>query len=331
MIEYITIQNFQSHSKTRVDFDPGITTIIGPSDVGKSAIIRALKWVCTNEPGGDAYIKHGAKGCTVRVSCGGHVITRKRGGTVNEYHIDDQEYKAFGRGVPEPVTKLLNLGPVCWQGQHDSPYWFTETAGEVSRQLNSIVNLGIIDDVLAGVAAACRYKETKLEVAEEALTTAKKEHTGMEWVDAFVEAVEGVEGLAATATEKRAQFALVSELSEKAANLRDTAEKARGVHRIGQKAVVLGDAAYALREKVSNLAGVVSKAKRCKVEAAIEVPDLTELESLYNAWHKQRVKALALRNLLTEARQKKKAAWQAEIELKDISKELPKTCPTCGK
>ena len=42
---YIEIVNFQSHANTKLNFDEGVNVIIGPSDSGKTAVIRAMKWI----------------------------------------------------------------------------------------------------------------------------------------------------------------------------------------------------------------------------------------------------------------------------------------------
>jgi exonuclease SbcC len=55
MIDSLSIQNFQSHEKTELEFDEGINIIIGQSDSGKSAILRALNWVVNNKPNGEAF------------------------------------------------------------------------------------------------------------------------------------------------------------------------------------------------------------------------------------------------------------------------------------
>ena len=44
-IKKIILQNFQSHKYSIVELDEQLNVIVGPSDSGKSAIIRALKWV----------------------------------------------------------------------------------------------------------------------------------------------------------------------------------------------------------------------------------------------------------------------------------------------
>lgn len=43
-ITNLLIENFQSHSRSEFDFGKGLTVIIGPSDNGKSAVLRAMRW-----------------------------------------------------------------------------------------------------------------------------------------------------------------------------------------------------------------------------------------------------------------------------------------------
>ena len=56
-LKQITLKNFQSHKDSTIQLDRGLNAIIGPSDSGKSAIIRAIKWVLYNEPSGDFFIR----------------------------------------------------------------------------------------------------------------------------------------------------------------------------------------------------------------------------------------------------------------------------------
>lgn len=58
-ISRIEIVNFQSHSYTDLYLSDGVNVIVGPSDSGKTAIIRAIKWVLFNEPSGSSFIKRG--------------------------------------------------------------------------------------------------------------------------------------------------------------------------------------------------------------------------------------------------------------------------------
>ena len=42
-IQEVTIEGYQSHTNSTFRLSPGLTVITGPSDAGKTAIIRALK------------------------------------------------------------------------------------------------------------------------------------------------------------------------------------------------------------------------------------------------------------------------------------------------
>ena len=59
--------------------------------------------------------------------------------------FDGIEYKAIKTDVPEDIDKIFNINSNNIQQQFDNIFWFSETAGEVGRNLNSIVNLDIID------------------------------------------------------------------------------------------------------------------------------------------------------------------------------------------
>ena len=180
-IEKLTIKNFQAHKKLEVELDPHVTTIIGPSDVGKSAIIRALMWITTLHPSGTAFIREGSKQTTVNLVVDGQEILRTRSASINTYALDGKEFKAFGNDVPSDIRGLLNLSPVNFQSQHDSPFWFCETAGEVSRQLNQIVNLEIIDRTLANLDRIGREARTQIKVVTQQLDEAKELRSTLKW------------------------------------------------------------------------------------------------------------------------------------------------------
>lgn len=58
-LKRVRLENFQSHRNSVIDFDRGLNVIVGPSDSGKSAIIRAIKWALYNEPSGNYFIREG--------------------------------------------------------------------------------------------------------------------------------------------------------------------------------------------------------------------------------------------------------------------------------
>ena len=182
MLKFLLIQNFQKHEKLKIEFDPKITVISGSSDVGKSSVLRALKWVCLNNPQGEAFIRKGSKGTTVQLFVDDNKIKRKRSKSLNAYYLNDEEYKAFGQDVPDTISSILKMDEINFQGQQDAPFWFSLSAGEVSRQLNSVIDLSIIDDALSAIGKKVRHFQSVTQISKERLKNAKDHKEELDWI-----------------------------------------------------------------------------------------------------------------------------------------------------
>jgi len=138
-ITRITIGNFQSHKHTVIEPAPeGLTVLVGASDSGKTAILRALKWLFYNQPNGTEYIRGGESTARVRVEfADGRWVERRRsrkGGNLYEIRAVDDEirrFEGFGSGVPLEVqeitgVKLVRIGDLEMQinlaEQLDGPF-----------------------------------------------------------------------------------------------------------------------------------------------------------------------------------------------------------------
>lgn len=113
-ITWLEIENFQSHEHTVVSLGGGLNVIVGPSDYGKSAVVRALRWLLFNEPRGADFIRVGARTCRVTAELDdGTRVTRMRSGKENRYilkHPDQEEqvFEGFGGEIPQEI--LLATG-----------------------------------------------------------------------------------------------------------------------------------------------------------------------------------------------------------------------------
>jgi DNA repair ATPase RecN len=160
MIKSLSIQNFQSHEKTELEFHSGVNTIIGSSDCGKTAIIRALRWLVWNRPSGDAIRSRWGGSTDVRVETEEGDVTRTKD-KVDLYTLDRRgsellKFKAFGTSVPEEVSRFLNISEINLQSQLDAPFLVSSTAGEVAAHFNKIVRLDIIDRGLQNIQSWIR-------------------------------------------------------------------------------------------------------------------------------------------------------------------------------
>ena len=303
MLEELLIQNFQAHVKTRIIFDPEITCIIGPSDSGKSAIIRALKWVCCNVPGGSSFVRHGTKGTTVKLLVDGKTIIRKRSSndTTNEYLLGKESYKAFGRSIPEPVLNALNIDSISWQGQHDSPYWFSSTAGEVSRQLNTIVDLSIIDGTLSAITRAVNKSATRLEVTKDAEEKAKNNFAALQWVPEYSKEVELLRTIGKEAIDKRKSLSGITELYIEAKKHRTTIQQCSIITSSGSALIQKWENATKIQKSHQVINDLITIAKRSEKAASVEIPETTRI---------------------TEAIKKHKSASDSSIIINQLVKEV---------
>lgn len=68
-IRSITLEDFQSHKFTHISLSPGVTFLSGDNDIGKSAVVRALRSVFLGE-GSSTAIRHGQKSTRVTLDFG---------------------------------------------------------------------------------------------------------------------------------------------------------------------------------------------------------------------------------------------------------------------
>lgn len=280
----LRVRGFQRHADLTIEFDPKVTAIVGRSGSGKSAILRALRWIATNRPGGDAFVRWGSKRCVAELTVDGRTLKRKRRSGTNTYHLDGKAFKAIGSGVPSEVADLLNLDAINWQGQFDAPFWFGRSAGEVSRELNAIVNLGLIDRTLAGVAASLRKAKATAEVVADRLRDAKAAADGLAWAEEADADLRAVEELGERLEEKRLKRARIADQVEKASlaarrslNAAQANGEAAEAVRAGASWAEAAEQTGRLRELLADLGRLAGEASDASAGAARVCGEIEEL------------------------------------------------------
>jgi len=224
MIQSLSIKNFQSHKDSHLDFHPGVNIIVGSSDSGKTAMLRALRWLVWNRPQGDS----------IRSVWGGvtevELITEESGLEVDssiirrkdkqdEYIMNDQSFKAFRTDVPEEITKVLNLSEINLQTQLEAPFLLSDSPGEVAQHFNKVANLDKIHKSTSNINswikrlnADITYKESEIETREERL----KDFEHLEKFEAEVEVLEEIEKNLLNMRSRRVKLiSLISDLEKK--------------------------------------------------------------------------------------------------------------------
>jgi len=190
-IDTIEIENFQSHAMSVVELSEGVNMIAGPSDSGKSSIMRLLRWVRDNRPMGFAFQsnfvgKDGSTSGAISFSDGSWVV-RRRSNTENCYEVStsDGPLEALRGDVPAEVSSVINIDDYCVQSQHDRYFLLQSTPGEVGRMLNEVVGIDIIDRVVKRADSLVRKANQGLQQTERDLALLGEELKDYEFVDAL--------------------------------------------------------------------------------------------------------------------------------------------------
>lgn len=181
MINSLTIKNFQSWKKAVFRFHKEVNVIVGETDAGKSAIIKALRLVINNKPSGDEFISYWDSSTQVKAKVGRKIAKRVKGNK-NLYYINKNKFKSFGQSVPEQVSKLFNISNVNIQHQLDMPFLLSESPGEVARYFNKIVNLDIIDRSLKNASDRIRKETRELSTKKDQRDSLKKSLKKYDWL-----------------------------------------------------------------------------------------------------------------------------------------------------
>jgi AAA domain len=334
MITSITLENFQAHKRLVVPLDQGVTVILGPSDIGKSAVIRALEWVTTNRPTGDAYIRDDARTATVTLDVDSHTIKRVKGAEGNIYVVDDDEKRAFGTDVPEAVGNILMLGDINFQGQHDGPFWFSESAPEISRQLNRIINLQVIDTTLANLASALRTAHAEEQVCAGRYKAAVLTRRAFRFVPRFEKDVHHLERLNERVDKKTVAVKALAKIVGDAQTIQWQNTERTKETRAADELYEAGRRWSELYGHVQGIGELLSTADAEGPKAARVLPDIAPIEAMGHAWGRARAQACDLGQLVMDAEGQMKLQEcladrvnEADVEFEEL---MGDACPLCG-
>lgn len=163
-ISRVILENFQSHKYTDMDLSQELNVIVGPSDTGKTAILRGIKWALFNEPSGDYFIREGESECSVTVFFNdGNAIKRYRSLSKNIYYIIDpkgneMKFEGFGTSVPQEVTDITCMTKIFLDNttsksinmsdQLEGPFLLSEKGSVKASAIGKLVGVDLVDEAL---------------------------------------------------------------------------------------------------------------------------------------------------------------------------------------
>lgn len=335
MLEWIRIWNFKIHRKLFLRFDKYVTTIVGKTDGGKSTIIQALLWVFFDRPLGIDFLSWDKKECKVSVCIDGRVITRTKSKSINKYDIDGKVFKANKTVVPEEVQELLKVDEVNFQLQLDSPFWFMETAGQVSKELNRIIDLGVIDLSLSNINSTVREAKSEVTAYETRLASLTKQKQKEKWIQKADSRLQEIEKVSARVDETNAHIQGLTAHIDSIHTFRGCLKLAKKARKRAKEITVLGQQVTQDRDGVDTLKRIVDHIMRLEKVSKVRAPDFKPIASLSDQLNKEHDGFTELYGMVSSITNLKEAlchqrelATKAEKDLHKLMKNQP--CPLCG-
>jgi hypothetical protein len=260
-------------------------------------------------------------------------LTRKKG-KENTYHVNGKPLKAFGTDVPDEVRDTLKIDEVNFSGQHDSPFWFDLTPGEVARRLNDIVDLNVIDDVLKELGSRLNRNRSEQTIIKQRMIEAEKELEELDHVDALDRKLCSLEEQANSLAEGCDRLLELHDCIEVCKYNEKDMQEGKKREEDGVKVIELGHKAKGFQDKLQRLSCIRMAIGEHQKDVDREVPDIAILEAMKVGVIKteeerrglrQKIRSIELLEKSVEI--ESRAAKTAEKEYKEAFGE---ECPLCG-
>jgi len=276
----------------------------------------------------------GAKQSRGRLLVDGHEVERRRGSEGNFYALDGKELKAFGVNVPSPIADLLQVEAANFQQQFDLPYWLGQSAGYVGRELNSVVNLEVIDSTLAAITKELNLQRTAVKVSTERLAVARQRKADLDWVVAYNDKLTLAEEVAAQVAVKHARITQATAYSLKATTYRLAIRTASKRIRKLVKVVATSERILELDKQLTTLTVLQRQLQTTAQAATRKIPDLTTLEVTVKRLTRLQKRINKLHQLqlaFTEARHTcQKTSTSLQCLETTLQQKYGDRCPICG-
>lgn len=203
MFTRIEVENFQSIAKADLELAP-FTVIVGPSGLGKTAILRALTALLTNKSG-TAFIREGQNTCNVRLETDdGHCIEWHKNKTTATYTVDGQQFTKLARAIPPEVFAATGVRAfdvdgttTLWPQLHrQGEFAFLVpphlSSGQAARAIAKLTRLDIVVKAQQLCKAVLRQLSNDVKQAESSIEATKQELNEFEGLDADKKFLEDV-------------------------------------------------------------------------------------------------------------------------------------------
>lgn len=191
LLRSLTLANARSFEHASLVFHPGVNVIVGPSDSGKSNLVRSIVAVLENEPASSFVSAWAESGFATLSACNGSSVRLDKSESVNGYTVRSrsnlgvravsEKYSSVGLGAPDAVREVLRLSPVDIAGE---PVWLSvssqrgpafgvdDSPARLARVVGSVSGLGAVFSAQARAGTDARDARAVVPALVEAVKAA---------------------------------------------------------------------------------------------------------------------------------------------------------------
>lgn len=345
MITSVAVQDFQSLRDVELELG-AFTVVVGPSNTGKSALLRALNALFFNQAGAE-FISRGSKLCRVKVDFaeGASLQWDKASSGTAAYVLTDtdsaeQQFTKIGREIPDPVLRALNVRRIDIDGtrltpqvarQFDSPFLLAETSTKAARVLANVTKLDVLLNALVAARRDASRQQSALTQVQKQIATKEELLADFTYLEQWEEQVNGWVARSAELREEEAIGQTLVAGNTKLAAVRRTVESST----CAVSSLDLDDVLLRAGRAVS----VLRLNERYK-QAALDADSSSSVDpAALSAVEEEAGQAVDFLRLQTRYRDSRRRCDTTEEEIrgasvtvKQLEEELASygTCPTCG-
>ena len=284
-IKQVKLINFQDHKETTVDFTEGVNLIVGSSDAGKSAILRAVNFVFQNDLRGNSFIRVGTTECSVTiVFSDGVEITRVKSTDVNNYILKDEneELHVFSKvasTVPEQIQKYLGnpplddkKRPIAYADQMANLFLVDLNSSDLPRTLSELTGIQHLQTAAETLGKNARSFDRSIKERNDKIKKLNDDLVQYQYVDKDYESISTIQS-------ELNNLSNTLENINKARNFikinNEISSEAKKINNLSSKYKSLAD----IKPQIENLSNLLTSIKTSRIHLSFYVKKTKEFKS----------------------------------------------------
>lgn len=183
----ILIKDFNCLQSVKMDFQPGFNVIQGPSNSGKSSVIKAIE-KCIFNQSGSTNVRQGKDNLLVGIKYNDHEVYLTKGKNT-KYKVDDQIFEKIGVNQLDQVAEALNIREVILGGekvrlnfsnQFSYPFLLDKTPGQLYKFIVDSAESESLSDVLKDMSKDIKDLDKSIIQNEARMDILTKQKTDLE-------------------------------------------------------------------------------------------------------------------------------------------------------